>query len=91
MVEVCAMLSALVLTCTYFVFKFIASSSGVKIHIDAEDFMGDVNGTFFRYAGSLTIPGCYESVTWTVFEDKLDIKQDEVWFDTNTYGLHYIT
>jgi len=33
---------------------------------------------FFRYPGSLTTPGCFESVTWTVFKDVVNISQYQV-------------
>ena len=33
---------------------------------------------FFRYPGSLTTPGCYESVNWTVFKDPVKISQHQV-------------
>lgn len=33
---------------------------------------------FYRYQGSLTTPGCYESVTWTVFHDVVEISSSQV-------------
>lgn len=33
---------------------------------------------FFRYNGSLTIPGCDESVTWTLFNDFVQISHEQV-------------
>ena len=35
---------------------------------------------FFRYAGSLTTPGCFETVQWTVFRDPLFITTSQVIF-----------
>ncbi|XP_072045488.1 carbonic anhydrase 1-like [Amphiura filiformis] len=33
---------------------------------------------FYRYAGSLTTPGCYETVTWTVFENEIPISRAQI-------------
>ena len=34
--------------------------------------------TFYRYNGSLTTPNCYESVTWTVFSDPIQVSSAQV-------------
>jgi hypothetical protein len=39
---------------------------------------GPMEGSFFRYQGSLTTPGCYEAVTWTVFETPILISDRQV-------------
>ena len=33
---------------------------------------------FYRYMGSLTTPGCYESVTWTVFRHSIAISEGQM-------------
>lgn len=33
---------------------------------------------YFRYNGSLTTPGCFESVIWTVFDQKQTISHRQV-------------
>ena len=35
---------------------------------------------FYRYEGSLTTPGCFESVTWTVFRHSLPISESQMSF-----------
>ena len=35
-------------------------------------------GSFYRYKGGLTTPGCDEVVQWTVFKDPLYISEDQV-------------
>ena len=36
-----------------------------------------LDGQFFRYEGSLTTPGCFEAVTWTVFETPLGVSRKQ--------------
>lgn len=33
---------------------------------------------YFRYLGSLTTPGCDETVVWTVFEEPIQLQEEQV-------------
>ena len=44
-----------------------------------DSFLADANmKRFMRYQGSLTTPGCFESVTWSVFHKTLDVSSNQV-------------
>ncbi|XP_006016191.1 carbonic anhydrase 4 [Alligator sinensis] len=42
---------------------------------------------YYRYAGSLTTPGCNEAVVWTVFEEPIELSQEQVEAFPNT--IHF--
>lgn len=53
----------------------------VKARIDAQalrNFLPEDTSMYFRYNGSLTTPGCFESVIWTVFDEKQTISHRQV-------------
>lgn len=53
----------------------------VKARIDAQalrNFLPEDTSMYFRYNGSLTTPGCFESVIWTVFDQKQAISHRQV-------------
>lgn len=54
--------------------------------VSIESLMPGDTSKYYRYNGSLTTPGCYESVIWTVFREKLPISYDQV--PTQTYTMH---
>lgn len=33
---------------------------------------------YYRYLGSLTTPGCQETVVWTVFQERIQLRRDQV-------------
>ncbi|KAK3095683.1 hypothetical protein FSP39_017549 [Pinctada imbricata] len=52
-----------------------------EVEMDAmpiRDFLPKDTSKYYRYNGSLTTPGCYESVVWTVFEDKQTISERQL-------------
>lgn len=53
----------------------------MKARIDAQpirNFLPEDITRYFRYNGSLTTPGCFESVVWTVFDQKQTISHRQV-------------
>ena len=50
--------------------------------LSLKDFLptGAASQHFYRYAGSLTTPPCFESVTWTVFHEPLSISEAQMSF-----------
>lgn len=42
------------------------------------DIIGDTPFDFVSYAGSLTTPPCYETVTWLVATKSLDLSETEI-------------
>ncbi|XP_064600587.1 uncharacterized protein LOC135466815 [Liolophura sinensis] len=46
--------------------------------VSIESLMPHDTSKYYRYNGSLTTPGCYESVVWTVFDEKLPISYDQM-------------
>ena len=57
----------------------VTANNGIHIE-DLAPLMADINlaDRFFRYHGSLTTPGCYESVTWFVKNNHPQITEAEV-------------
>ncbi|GFO10585.1 carbonic anhydrase [Plakobranchus ocellatus] len=46
--------------------------------VTLRDFLPRSLTDFYRYSGSLTTPGCYESVTWTVFRNTIPISESQL-------------
>ena len=45
--------------------------------ISIQDVMPKQKSSFFRYFGSLTTPLCHEIVTWTVFDNFIEISEKQ--------------
>ena len=53
-------------------------SSVLPYPIPMMDLLPDTTGSFFRYNGSLTTPGCNDDVIWTVFDTPIAISERQV-------------
>lgn len=55
-----------------------SGASNVLPALHLKSVMANNVKSFYRYMGSLTTPGCFESVVWTVFEDTIKITEQEL-------------
>ena len=46
--------------------------------VTLDAFLPEDLSMFYRYNGSLTTPGCFESVQWTVFDEVLTISRKQL-------------
>lgn len=60
------------------VFEAVGRNQTYKENLLLRDLLPKNKGSFFRYEGSLTTPGCGEAVVWTVFENSIPISIDQV-------------
>jgi carbonic anhydrase len=60
------------------VFQAVGSNQTYKEKLLLENLLPKNKGSFFRYEGSLTTPGCGEAVVWTVFEKSIPISMEQV-------------
>ena len=60
-------------------FQFILDAVASLVKFPLDSLIGSINTElFYRYPGSLTTPGCYESVTWTGFAEPQEISHQQV-------------
>jgi len=50
----------------------------LSLDFSLDKFLPKNTSNFFRYSGSLTTPGCFEVVTWTVFKDSIPISESQL-------------
>ncbi|XP_076154300.1 carbonic anhydrase 9-like [Alosa pseudoharengus] len=61
------------------------------LNISIHDLLLDVDLTkYYRYNGSLTTPGCYEAVVWTVFQQPIRISEDLIKKFSKMPGLNNV-
>lgn len=65
-------------------------SSALPYPIPMMDLLPDTTGSFFRYNGSLTTPGCNEDVIWTVFDTPIAISERQVNYIDTRESCNYI-
>lgn len=58
-------------------FQLVGSSVNIPA-FKLSDLLPANTAKFYRYPGSLTTPGCDESVTWTVFSDPIKVSSAQV-------------
>ena len=52
----------------------VDEAAGMRHHTSVSGFIGKADlSNFWTYKGSLTTPGCFEGVTWVVFEDRYHV------------------
>jgi carbonic anhydrase len=60
------------------VFQTVGKNQTYKEKLLLDNLLPKDKGSFFRYEGSLTTPGCGEAVIWTVFEKSIPISMEQV-------------
>jgi len=76
--------------------KFKGNSVNIS-SIPLIDFIPASLNHYYRYSGSLTTPPCYESVTWTLFNETIEIAEEQlekfrttIFENDDTHdGVHY--
>lgn len=56
----------------------VGGSSKLKAPFRPDQLLPKSRMNYFRYEGSLTTPGCDESIIWTILKDSLPIASDQI-------------